>query len=291
MWSSLLFCFSAASEVLAESSQAAFFNTPQAIHQSARAVVYSPNSNLIPKDRVYHNSDLKQLQYPSRLPDLRSIKDVRQKKEMFFSFMLPLVEEENKYLRIVRRRLLFIRDHVRWGRTLGTEDHSWLALVSAKFGVDSVDADNHDFWRILLMRVDEVPENLVLVQAANESAWGTSRFAREGNNLFGQWCFSPNCGLVPRNRPEGATYQVAEFSSISESVCSYMHNLNTGNSYVLLRDVRARMRDENQEADASEMAAGLISYSERGLAYVEEIRSMIRHNQAVIAEVKLRIES
>lgn len=287
----LLLCFGSFAWVLADPAQAVFSSAPQQKYLNARAVAYSPSQKLIPVNAVSHGSGLGVFTVSSHLPDMRSVKDVHTKKEMFFSFLLPLVEQENDRLHTVRQRLIFIQDHMRWHRPLNEDDQVWLALVSQEFKLELDNPSHPDFWRGLLMRVDEVPENLVLVQAANESAWGTSRFAREGNNLFGQWCFYPDCGLVPRNRPDGATYQVAQFSSVGESVRSYMHNLNTGRSYVLLRDVRARMRDENQEPDASEMAAGLISYSERGLAYVEEIRSMIRHNDTVIASVKTRTDS
>jgi len=280
--------FSSIGHAQAEVSSEILSSSSQQKQMNARAVTSSPNQNLLPNDSVLKRLHKGQAKAIAPLPDMSSVKDVKTKKEVFFSFLLPLVENENKRLQAVRRRLFFIEDHVRWNHDLNSSDQAWLALVCKEFGIDLGNFKHRNFWQDLLLRVDEVPENLVLVQAANESAWGTSRFAREGNNLFGQWCFRPNCGLIPLNRPVGATYQVAEFSSIEESVRSYMHNLNTGYAYVLLREVRARMRDANEEPDASEMAAGLTSYSERGSAYVEEIRTMIRHNQSVIADVKTK---
>ena len=125
-----------------------------------------------------------------------------------------------------------------------------------------------------------------LLQAAIESAWGTSRFAREGNNLFGQWCFSPGCGIVPDERPIGEGYEVASFETVLESVASYMRNLNTGWAYRELREIREQMRLDGRQPDPAEFADGLLSYSERGPVYIEVIRSMLRHNAEVIDEAK-----
>lgn len=219
------------------------------------------------------------------LPDFEEISDVQDRKLRFFSFLKPLVEEENQRLALTRRRLGFIRDHVRFQRPLVPEDSRWLAAVVKEFRVPISDPQDPDFWTILLRRVDTLPVDLVLVQAANESAWGTSRFAREGNNLFGQWCFRPGCGMVPADRPAGAVYEVAAFATIRESVGSYMRNLNTGRVYFDLRRIREKCRREGRQPEAAELARGLTSYSERGMAYVTEIRAMLRHNAPVIAQL------
>jgi len=133
-------------------------------------------------------------------------------------------------------------------------------------------------WHQLLKRVDTVPMKLVLSQAANESAWGTSRFARQANNLFGQWCFTKGCGIVPSRRNAGATHEVAAFTSPQLSVRSYMHNINTGRVYQDLRNIRAQQRAQGKTATALQLAEGLSKYSERGQAYVKEIKSMISYN-------------
>ena len=124
-----------------------------------------------------------------------------------------------------------------------------------------------------------MPEWLALMQAANESAWGTSRFAREGNNFFGQWCFRKGCGIVPSRRAKGATHEVAAFKSPAESVRAYMHNLNTGKAYRYLRKIRTGLRRQGKPLTAEVLAAGLDHYSERGHAYVEDLRRMIRVNR------------
>jgi Bax protein len=225
----------------------------------------------------------------SNLPDFTNIPDVQDKKMSFFGYLLPLVQEENQRLLDLRTRLSYIHEHIRWDRDIDLEDRMWLHDVIEEFRIPETDIHSQEFWQTALRRVDALPDHLVLAQAANESAWGTSRFAREGNNLFGQWCFREGCGLVPASRPEGATYEVARFDSVSQSIGSYMHNLNTGRTYQELRDIRAEARDQGREPDAEEMAGGLMSYSERGEDYIRELRSMIRFNSDVIEEARSRL--
>jgi Bax protein len=225
------------------------------------------------------------------LPDFTSHQDVQAKKLEFFEYLLPLVDKENERLLDLRTRLSYVYEHVRREREIDMEDRLWLHDVIQEFRIPETDVHSDAFWEIALQRVDAVPDHLVLAQAANESAWGTSRFAREGNNLFGQWCFRQGCGLVPNDRPEGASYEVARFESVSESVGSYMHNLNTGRTYQELREIRAEARLKGDEPDAQAMAGGLMSYSERGEDYIRELRSMIRYNSPVIEEARTQIEN
>lgn len=222
-------------------------------------------------------------------PDFADISDVWSRKVRFFGYLLPLVDRENDRLVDLRRRLGYIRDHLRWQRPLDAEDVQWLVTVAHEFRLRRVDPLSEDFWSTLLRRVDVLPPDLVLVQAANESAWGTSRFAREGNNFFGQWCFRPGCGMVPAARPAGATYEVASFETVAASVGSYMRNLNAGRSYRDLRRIRAEARAVGREPAATDLAPGLSAYSERGEAYVEVIQAMLRHNAAAIAEARSRL--
>ncbi len=118
----------------------------------------------------------------------------------------------------------------------------------------------------------------MLAQAANESAWGTSRFTRVANNLFGQWTWQAAHGIVPASRPEGERYLVRKFPSLRDSVRDYLYNLNVGHAYEGLRRLRHEMRRRGQPLDAAILAAGLSRYSGRGAAYVEEIRRIIRGN-------------
>ncbi len=220
------------------------------------------------------------------LPDLSDESDIHLRKVRFFEYLLPLVQVENRRLADVRRRLTYIQEHAQRGRKLDTEDQSWFDDVLVEFRLSSGGLWQPRFWQDVFERVDEIPETLVLVQAANESAWGTSRFAREGNNLFGQWCFSPGCGMVPAGRPEGEIYEVKRFESVSRSVAGYMHNLNTGHAYAGLRKIRADLRSEGKSVTAAHLTGGLLRYSQRGENYVNELLAMLRINTPIIDEIR-----
>ncbi|MEY3016873.1 MAG: hypothetical protein RL336_8, partial [Pseudomonadota bacterium] len=132
---------------------------------------------------------------------------------------------------------------------------------------------------VLWRRVDSVPPSLALAQAANESAYGTSRFAVEANNLYGQWCFRPGCGLVPNARLDEANHEVRKFATPVASVRSYMYNLNTNRAYAALRQVRSNLRHQNKTPTGLAMVETLMHYSSRGQDYVNELAAMIRHNK------------
>ena len=127
----------------------------------------------------------------------------------------------------------------------------------------------------LLLRVDEIPTSLVLAQAANESAWGTSRFAQDGHNYFGQWCFKQGCGITPSNRAPGATHEVKRFNTPMDSVHAYFININTHRAYKTLREIRA---SAEKPVSGVLLADGLLNYSERKQAYIDELKSMIISN-------------
>ena len=131
----------------------------------------------------------------------------------------------------------------------------------------------------MLIRADIVPASLVLAQAAKESGWGTSRFAREGNNFFGIWCFNSGCGMTPARRDNNRTHEVATFDSVEEGVRYYIRTINSHFAYTDLRSMRANARQQGTQAYGDKLATGLVSYSERGMVYVNEIRSMIEYNQ------------
>ena len=131
----------------------------------------------------------------------------------------------------------------------------------------------------MLVRVDIIPTSLVLVQAANESAWGTSRFARIGLNFFGIWCYRTGCGMVPGGRNTGAKHEVAAFQSVDAAVSGYFNNINKHNAYHVFRTIRAELRAQDQPLDAEILATGLLPYSERGAQYVLDLTDMLRHNQ------------
>ncbi len=197
------------------------------------------------------------------------------RKHGFIHFLRPIIRAENERIKARRARLLALSP-VR----ATAADRLWLNELASNYGLKT-GTSAESLRNALIRRVDIVPEWLALMQAANESGWGTSRFAREGNNLFGQWCFTKGCGIVPERRIRGASHEVAVFKSPAESVRAYMHNLNTGKMYHLLREIRAELRKQGKPLAAEVLATGLEYYSGRGLAYVEDMRRMIRENRGV----------
>lgn len=193
-----------------------------------------------------------------------------ERKQAFVEYFQPLIEQENRQISAQRSKLLSVRQ--------SGSDSRWLYALAEQYRLKNFNPKDNGQWRELLSRVDTVPVSLALAQAANESGWGTSRFSREGNNFFGQWCFEKGCGLVPKSRNAGASHEVAAFRSPRESVARYLLNLNSHNTYAPLREVRARLRSEQQPVSGAALAEGLSGYSERGAAYIDELQAMIRHN-------------
>jgi len=199
-----------------------------------------------------------------------------ERKTAFFSYFLPLISEKNKEIARTREKLLLWNSN---RNDLGWWDSRKLADLATQYRVKNFNIDDDVSWEKLLINVEVLPPSLVLAQAANESAWGTSRFAKLGNNYFGQWCFEHGCGLVPKQRDSGKAHEVAAFDSPQESLESYMQNLNSHPAYQSLRDIRTQLRKEKQPVTGVALAAGLINYSERGEEYIRELRSMMEFNK------------
>ncbi|WLQ14613.1 glucosaminidase domain-containing protein [Hahella aquimaris] len=208
------------------------------------------------------------------LPDFSRYEDVGEKKEAFFSYLLPLVQQANRQIKEERQ---FIQKMQRQ-TTFSTEDTARLQRLAEAYRVPFDNAFNNDFFKLMLRRVDTIPPSLVLAQAANESGWGGSRFAREGNNLFGQWCFKPGCGIEPAQRASHLQHEVARFDTVYHSVMSYMRNLNRNLHYIDLRKTREKLRAQGAAVTGQSLTPGLAKYSTRGEAYIAEIQGMIRTN-------------
>ncbi|MCW8841336.1 MAG: glucosaminidase domain-containing protein [Gammaproteobacteria bacterium] len=206
------------------------------------------------------------------LPPAMDVLPPAQKKSLFFRILLPMVVAENRRLVSERQWLQGILS----GRIASFAPQRLEALAVA-YRLDPA-LPLERLLTQLLLRLDEVPAGLVLAQAANESGWGTSRFSRKANNLFGEWTWDHRQGVLPAQRPEGATHYVRRFGSLYESVRAYFNNLNSGPAYRPFRRLRAAMRKEGKPLDPVVLAEGLIHYSARGSDYVEEIQLMIRIN-------------
>lgn len=218
------------------------------------------------------------------LPDFSSVERVDDRKQAFFGFLAPLVRDANQRIQQERARLLRIAQASEAGDMPGWFDRRWLARVSEKYEVEWDPEAPLAELETLRKRIDIVPVSLALVQAATESGWGRSRFAVEGNNLFGHWCYQPGCGIVPSSRNAGARHEVAAFDSVRESVRRYLWNLNTHSAYQPVREIRARLRRSEQPITAMALADGLTNYSERREEYVEEIKTVIRVNEDLLEQ-------
>ncbi|WP_245905422.1 glucosaminidase domain-containing protein [Photobacterium lipolyticum] len=215
----------------------------------------------------------------SSAPDFSEIADINQKKAAFFDHLRPAVVQENKRVSKERDFLLKLKSTTESEKTIDSEQLDYARRLGKMYQLP-LTGDNvtSDWLSPMLLRVDVLPEELVLSQAANESAWGTSRFAVEGNNYFGQWCYRKGCGLVPASRTEGFTHEVAVFESAYRSVNAYFMNVNRNNAYTELRQIRAEQRNAGLTITGTKLAEGLSRYSERGHEYIDEIQTMIRHN-------------
>lgn len=217
------------------------------------------------------------------VPDFKAFTDVKEKKAAFFNFMYPAVIAENARVKEEREFLESLVMKLDNDTDVSSKELERATELSTLYKETLTDSGiTADWVNGMLVKVDYIPAPLVLSQGANESAWGTSRFALEANNYFGQWCYNKGCGVVPSKRNEGAAHEVAKFDSSQGAVHAYFMNVNRNNAYTELRIIRAKLHSSPEaltpEQEANALANGLIRYSERGEAYVEEIQAMIRHN-------------
>ncbi|OUR95923.1 hypothetical protein A9Q81_13440 [Gammaproteobacteria bacterium 42_54_T18] len=200
------------------------------------------------------------------IPNFAAITDIKARKKAFFDYLSPFIHAENTKLQELRRYI---------SKQNMQSPSVQIKQLAMQYRLKPTDTQ---IKQSLLSKVDGLPPSLVLAQAAIESAWGTSRFAVKGNNLFGQWCFSQGCGLVPSQRGHGQHHEVKRFQSAAESIASYMQNLNSHPSYVILRDNRFTQRKSGEAVNGCFLAEGLIDYSERKSAYVESLKQLMRVN-------------
>ena len=205
--------------------------------------------------------------------DLATIESASERKRLFIQLALPIILYVNEKILADRERLIELREEVaRNGRIAAAGDRRWFYDLSRRYGLETPDID------VLLRRVDVIPPSLALAQGAEESGWGTSRFVREGNAIFGQRTFVEGAGLVPERRDSGKTHEVKRFDGLIESVASYMTNLNTHFAYDKFREMRRSQRAALGYMDVYTLVEALGRYSERGDAYISTIRSIIETN-------------
>jgi Bax protein len=231
-----------------------------------RPIGYERKNSRIP-------SEVPNLFIASLPADLNKLPRVQQRKVTFIKSTLTLISRVNALIEQERQRVISLRDQIVMGQKLALEDSAWLSITAERYGLESVDLGE------LLKRVDIVPPSLAIAQAAEESGWGTSRFAREGNALFGQRAYREHKkGIVPKKRPDGSKFRVRAFDHLIDGVKAYAHNLNSHFAYEAFRDRRAVMRTVTDHIDGYTLAGSLLRYSERGEDYINTIRLIMRVN-------------
>lgn len=207
-------------------------------------------------------------------PDFAFLEQVDELKSAFFAYFTPIIEWHNTRIERQRATLLIITDTYRNNGFLNLTERRRLGFLAREYHLDEMQGTQpllDELW----LRVDTVPLELALVQAAKESGWGRSRFTLVANNLFGQWCYRAGCGEIPLNRAAGNRHELEYFDSLSESVRRYMNNLNTHPQYEAFRVLRAAHRAAGFVPRGRELADGLLMYSERRQDYIDEIKLML----------------
>ena len=199
--------------------------------------------------------------------EIKMIENTKKRKDFFIQIVLPLILKENNNIKIDRKRLFSIINK----SNNSNLEKKWLEKKYKQYGIPSKDLS------ILKIRMDEVPVSLALAQAAKETGWGTSRFAQEGNALFGQWTWSGE-GLKPKDADQNEGHKVMKFNVLQASVRAYQRNLNTHKSYKNFRKARAELRDQGLPLDSLVLSEFLKNYAETGSQYVEVLKKIIKQN-------------
>jgi len=199
--------------------------------------------------------------------EIKMIENTKQRKDFFIQIVLPLILKENNNIRLDRKRLFSIIN-----KNNNTKlEKKWLEKKYKQYGIPSKELS------ILKIRMDEIPVSLAIAQAAKETGWGTSRFAQEGNALFGQWTWSGE-GLKPKDADKSKGHKVMKFNVLQASVRAYQRNLNTHSSYKSLRKARAELRDKGLPLDSLLLVKFLNQYAETGEKYVDVLQKIIKQN-------------
>ena len=199
--------------------------------------------------------------------EIKQIESSKKRKSLFIQIILPLILEENNLILIDRKRLFSILNKNQNSK----KEINWLNRKFKQYGVLNKDIPT------LKVRMDIIPVSLAIAQAAKETGWGTSRFALEGNALFGQWTWSGD-GIKPAGAENDTKHKVMKFKVLKASVRAYQRNLNTHSSYKNFRQLRAQLRDESENLDSLLLADQLDNYAETGKDYTKILKQIINQN-------------
>jgi len=199
--------------------------------------------------------------------EIKRIENVKKRKDLFIQIILPLIIKENNFIKLDRMKLFSILNKSK--NTVAQQN--WLDSKFKQYGVVNKNLST------LKVRMDEVPVSMAIAQAAKETGWGTSRFAQEGNALFGQWTWSGD-GIKPAGADDDSTHKVMKFKVLQASVKAYQRNLNTHSTYKDFRSARAESREKGQKLDSMILSKYLDKYAETGKEYVKILQQIIRQN-------------
>ena len=208
-------------------------------------------------------------------PSFSEISCPKKRKEEFVVYFSELIRTENALILKDRSRIRALRREYNAQEKLSPENTVWLRQISKKYKYTRFSVTSQDHWVNLLNKVDQLPPNLILAQAALESGWGTSRFSVEGNNFFGQWCFSKGCGIIPEKRKPGLIHEVQRFENARASLSAYMNNLNAHPAYAQLRQERRKIRRAGQNMTGLKLADQLTHYATQA-EYASRIKAVIQ---------------
>ena len=223
-------------------------------------------------DNLLNNQSANLVIFSSLPTDFMDIQPIIERKRLFINTLIPIIYSENLQILNDRKKILD------WWRESDGENFSrdfwpqWLFELSEKYGSSDSNLGN------LLMRVDIIPISLALAQSAIESGWGTSRYSREGNAVFGQYTFDEAKGLKPKDRNENDEFFIKKFPNLSESVRSYLKNINTHLAYADFREERKKLRMSGENLSGYKLVNFLKDYSERRESYVKDVKEIMSSN-------------
>jgi Bax protein len=218
---------------------------------------------------------------PSDTTSLKKINlssNINERKNDFINIVLPIIVDQNRKIIVLRQRLIDSKNYLNQNKTLSRTDQVFIKNLATKYSVTTKNRHKIDIINDLLISIDIIPNSIVLAQAANESGWGSSRFAIEFNALFGEYTFDNNNGVIPAQREEGKKHFVKYFKTIDKSVESYFININSHFAYDKFRKFRKILRDKNNFFNVNLLVDKLDSYAEDE-EYVDTIISIIYDNK------------
>ncbi len=214
---------------------------------------------------------------PISLKEVNLSNNISERKKEFINIVLPIIIDQNRNIIVLRQKLIDSKNYLNQNKTLSQTDRNFIKKLATKYSVATENRHKIDIINDLLISIDIIPNSIALAQAANESGWGSSRFATEYNALFGEYTYDNKTGIVPSQREEGKKHLVKYFKTIDKSVESYFKNINSHYAYSKFRKLRKNLRDQNNSFNVNLLVNKLDLYAEDD-NYVDNIVSIIYKN-------------